>query len=81
MEAFCQHLRAALICTDILSTKITKPNCNYKKLQKKISYEKAARKILVKLTPYQIRPFGHKEPFRCKIGLFLNLSDPMDIDA
>jgi hypothetical protein len=31
--------------------KITNPNCKHLKLRKKLSYEKAARKILVKLTP------------------------------
>jgi hypothetical protein len=37
----------------LLRQKITNPNLKAKKLHKKLSYEKAARKILVKLTPDQ----------------------------
>jgi hypothetical protein len=35
----------------ILLPKITKPNCKHIKTAKKLLYEKAARKILVNLTP------------------------------
>jgi hypothetical protein len=41
-----------LLCKNPFAKKITNPNCKYiKAAQKKLSYEKAAHKILVKLTP------------------------------
>jgi hypothetical protein len=47
---FHQHFMSSF-CTKILSPKITNPNCKHIKGAQKTFYEKAARKILVKLTP------------------------------
>jgi hypothetical protein len=47
-------------CTKILSQKITNTNCKNIKAAQKVLYEKAAHKILVKLTPgWQLKPLFH----------------------
>jgi hypothetical protein len=47
---FHQHFMSSF-CAKIFLPKITNPNVCTKKLRKKLLYKKAARKILVKLTP------------------------------